>query len=119
MEPSENAAKSEEFLKEGIEFFKQMRLENTARMTSGLSARIEKTNERIGSLEKSIISADQSSSRLATSLNRLTLALVVIAFLALAWDIFKWSREPNKRPEANAGITPVSTSAPGPGVAHP
>jgi hypothetical protein len=92
---SENIPTSDEYVKEAIAYFKQMRLENTAHMTSGLSARLEKTNERIESLERSIVSADRSSTRLAASLNRLTLALVIITFLALAWDVFKWSKTPN------------------------
>ena len=109
MNTPESILKSEEFLKEGVGYFKQMRLENTAHMTSGLSTRLEKTNERIESLEKSIVSADRSSTRLSTSLNRLTLALAVIAFLALAWDVFKWNRGPNQPPETmSTAVTPAA-----------
>jgi hypothetical protein len=110
---SENIPTSDEYVKEAIAYFKQMRLENAAHMTSGLSARLEKTNERIESLERSIVSADRSSTRLAASLNRLTLALVIITFLALAWDVFKWSKTPNPEGRSTrrySTTTPAVTS---------
>ena len=91
MDPAEDPDVAE-FIKEGVAYFKQMRLENEAHMLSGMQKKVETANERLAALEKAVIAADHSSSKLARALNYLTFALVVVTALILAWDIAKWAK---------------------------
>jgi hypothetical protein len=88
------------FLEAGARFFSWNSGKNTPNILIQLSERVEKLNdatknaaEVLGQLNASVKAADQSSTRLATALNRLTFWMALIAgagvLVALATLVFQ------------------------------
>jgi len=69
-----------EFLKNGDEYFRQMRIDNTARMVSGLQTKVE-------ALDATIQQASRSSGKVARAMLWLTVAIAA-ATIVQAWSAY-------------------------------
>ena len=80
-----------DFLKNGEEYFRQMKIDNTAHMVSGLQTKIE-------ALDATIQKSSESSGRLSKSLNFLTAAIAIATALQAVFAYVQIQRSTPHQP---------------------